>query len=291
MPSKYITIEISFFDKIAESMTRKNNTKIVLFLSFLLLSSSVVFAGLDSGNLKPIILVLPFENSTRLLKYEPLEKGIRDLLVADLSQQEGITVVDRDKMKAITKELSLKSSGLIDDKHILEIGRLTGANLVLNGGFIVEKDQLIVDAHIYDVATTQLITSERGQGEIGDIVAIEEELTRKLLKDIDIKSNALKSWEVDNHPSVTLHYIRGLGYYYVGRFNLAGKEFMAALQLNPEFHDARLFRARSYFGAKEYQHSLIEIEKLLLLGEKYPKQSEAQELWRECEKLLREENN
>lgn len=272
-------------------MTCKKNAKMAIFLFVLLASSSVAYAGPEEGEQKPVILVLPFENSTGLLKYEPLEKGLRDLLMADLSQQEEITVVDRDKMKAITEELSLKFSGLLDDRHILEIGRLTGANLVLNGGFIIEKDQLVVDAHIYDIATTQLITSERVEGEIGDIVAIEEELMRKLLKDIDIKSNALKSWEIDNHPSVTLHYIRGLGYYYVGRFNPAGKEFMEALQLKPEFHDARLFRARAYFGDREYQHSLIELEKLLLLGEKYPKQSEAQELSRECEKLLKEEKN
>ncbi|MDP8214597.1 MAG: CsgG/HfaB family protein [Candidatus Euphemobacter frigidus] len=272
-------------------MTRKRNMKMTIFLFFLLASGSVVYAGLEEGKLKPVILVLPFENSTGLLKYEPLEKGLRDLIMADLSQQEGITVVDRDKIKAITKELSLKFSGLIDRKHILRIGQVTGANLVLSGGFLLDQDKLIIDAHIYDIATTQLVTSERAQGEIVNIVAIEEELVGKLLKDIDMKSSAIKNREIDNHPSVTLHYIRGLGYYYVGRFNRAGKEFMEALQLNPDFHDARLFRARSYLGDKEYQHCLIELQKLMRLGETYPKQSEAQELSRECEKLLSEEKN
>ena len=168
-------------------MTCKKNTKQAIFFFILLAISLVVYAGPEEGKLKPVILVLPFENSTGLLKYEPMEKGIRDLLMADLSQQEEITVVDRDKMKAITEELSLKSSGLLDERHILEIGRLTGANLVLNGGFIIEKDQLVVDAHIYDIATTQLITSERAEGEIGDIVAIEEELMKKeKMKKIDI---------------------------------------------------------------------------------------------------------
>ena len=62
------------------------------------------------------------------------------LLEVELSQTEGIELLERGEIEAILKEQELILSGMLDRKNILKIGRLlrTDAFLLLNGaGFLL----------------------------------------------------------------------------------------------------------------------------------------------------------
>lgn len=234
--------------------------RLVAAVSVIMVSSSFM-TSLALDNIT--ILVLPFENSTGEEKLEPLEEGLRDLIIADLGRVKGIVVVERDSLDKIIEEQKLSLRGLIDKETQVKIGKLAGANIMLAGGFTLIDGIMKINAHLLDVETTELIKSEEIEGKVTDIVQLSKELTLRLLRDLDIKIESLPELDVDKSPKINLHFIRGLGYYYGCMYDHAIMEFMNALALNPNFIDARFWMGRSYLEQGEFEHARIEFKRLM----------------------------
>lgn len=228
----------------------------------------------DAMNNK-IIAVLPFENSSGLEKLEPLEKGLADLLIADLAKAEGVTMVDRESLKRIAREQRISLRGLVDKKTQVKVGKLVGANIMLAGGFSLVDSTMKINAHLLDVETTELIKSEEVKGKVTDIVQLSRRLTLKLLRDLDIKIESLPELDIDKSPEVNLHFIRGLGYYYGCMYDHAIMEFMNTLNLNPQHADARFWNAKSYFAQEAWSHAKIELDRFL---QEFPQDSRMKEV-------------
>jgi len=137
-------------------------------------------------------------------------------------------------------------------------GRLLGADYVLTGGVAVLDRKVKVNAHLFDVKTTQLVRSESAQGALDDCMAVVTELAQKLAKDLNRVLPEVKPEDVDKSPEANLHYMRGLGYYYAGMYDQAAMELLNALSLSPSHADARLWCARNFLAQREYLHAAVE---------------------------------
>ena len=247
--------------------------KVVLIVTFLIAGIYSCYP-LDCRAEK-IIAILPFENSSGLEKLEPLEEGLADLLIADLTEAEGITVVDRESLNRIAKEQKISLRGLVDKKTQIKVGNLVGANIMLTGGFSLVDSTMKINAHLLNLETTELIKSKEVKGKITDIVQLSRELTLKLLRDLEIKIETLRELDIDKSPEVNLHFIRGLGYYYGCMYDNAIMEFMNTMDLNSEHADARFWNAKSYFARKAWSHAKIELNRFL---EEFPEDSHVKEV-------------
>ena len=108
---------------------RINAVRSAALAAALVLSSAAPLAAqAEQPDRRPTLFVVEFRNGAigRAADFEPLSKGIPDMLVSELSANPGIRVVDRDNLNAILREQDLSTGGRIDDATAVKVGKILG---------------------------------------------------------------------------------------------------------------------------------------------------------------------
>jgi TolB-like protein len=127
-----------------------------------------------------VLAVAYFENRSEQAQWQPLAKGLADMLVTDLTGTEGLTVVERDRLQAVLAELQLGKSTFVDAKSARRLGKGLGASHVLVGAFQIFGGKLRVDARAVDVESGAVAFAAEHTGAADDVFAVEERLAEKL---------------------------------------------------------------------------------------------------------------
>lgn len=233
-------------------------------------SMNEVLAAAEKETKYVRILVIPFTNSTGEEQYEILGQGFADLLMTHISQYPEIGLVQRDHLQQILSEQEIQLQGHLSEDQSIKVGQLAGADKIITGGFSLSNSQLTIQTHVFDVETTKLITSKEITGPIGNIAALGDQLAAIIVEAMQGKEVVPSPISIDQRPNVTLHFIRGLGYYYGNLYDHAVTEFMEASNLDPHYAEARFWIGRSYFADQAYGHAKIEFEKFMI---EYPDHS------------------
>ena len=141
----------------------------VAVFAALVLTASVVRAGAKPTT----IAALPFRDSSPGGKYAPLADGMGDLLAAFLAKSDRLVVVERAALDKILKEQRLGLTGLVDPKTKAKVGRLLGAKYIRSGGLTVVDGKLHINAHLFEVETTQVALKAVGRD--GKVVATDRQ--------------------------------------------------------------------------------------------------------------------
>ena len=100
------------------------------------------------------VAVVSFKNIGESRDLDPLQKGLADMLITDLSKVKKLTLVERVKLQKLLKEIGLGMSGLVDTDTAPRVGKLLGASDVINGVFInLEGEKLRIDGNITEIKT------------------------------------------------------------------------------------------------------------------------------------------
>lgn len=84
--------------------------------------------------------------------------------VAETLQARDYPVVERERLVAVLEELSLGSGALADESTRLKVGRLSGASLMVFGGYQVFGAQARVDVRLVDVETGKVVRAAQSSG-------------------------------------------------------------------------------------------------------------------------------
>jgi len=141
------------------------------------------------------ILVYPFEN-TGTVQYSWLSAGMTDSTVSDLLNIRGISVItDQDRRKAL-KEIALGQTGLLDEKTTAQLGRMTGADLIFTGSYVVIGNQIRVITKLVTIESGVTTRSAKLDGTINDIFGVQDKIVFSLIADaqkIDLANLKLPS--------------------------------------------------------------------------------------------------
>jgi adenylate cyclase len=116
------------------------------------------------------IVVLPFANLSNDPEQQYFADGIIDDLTTDLSRLRDVLVISRNTA------LTYKGQK-VDAK---QIGRELGVRYVLEGSVRRSGDQVRVNAQLIDAATNTHLWAERFDHDIGDLFAIQNEITSRI---------------------------------------------------------------------------------------------------------------
>ncbi|MDX9787857.1 MAG: FlgO family outer membrane protein [Desulfobacterales bacterium] len=107
---------------------------------------------------KPAIAVWDLENLSPL---DPAQADLGDLLSAKIMetvrQNEQYTLVERQQLQLVLRELNLGSSSLADASTQLRIGKMVGARLMIFGAYQVIANQMRLDLRIVEVETGRIL--------------------------------------------------------------------------------------------------------------------------------------
>lgn len=189
----------------------------------------------------PLTIAVPpltFRGSDTTLK--PLERGLAELLITDLSRSGKLTVVERDRMQALADEIALGTSGAVDSGSVVRAGRLMRAGTVVNGLILQEgTSRLTLDARLVTVSTGSLGEGTTVSNTLDALFAMEKQLAFALFDRLGVQLTPAERQLVERRPTTNLNaflaYSRGLQASDDGRFEDAAKYFENARSMDPSF--------------------------------------------------------
>jgi TolB-like protein/tetratricopeptide (TPR) repeat protein len=218
------------------------------------------------------ILVLPFEN-TGDKQYSWISAGMTDTVISDLTRIQNISVVSNQDRKKVLEEMKFILSGLAEEDRMIKLGKLTGANVIFTGSYIVSGDRLRVHARLVNVETGRVENSTKIDGTLNGIFDLQDKVVFTLMADTekitiaDIKAVKIteqdrKKIEEKPRPKLTAYewYAKGLEVQFTNP-NEAFTNFKKAVDIDPNYTDALmeagitagglLFRANQGLGYLE----------------------------------------
>lgn len=170
----------------------------------------------------------------------PLERGMADLLITDLSKSARLTVVERDRMQALADEIRLSQSARVDSSSAVRAGRLIQAGTLVNG-LIVQSgaNALTLDARLVNVATGGIGQAAQVNNTLDQLFDMEKRLVFQLFERLGVTLTPAERQAVERRPTGNLQaflsYSRGLQAADDGRFEDAARFFENARTLDPGF--------------------------------------------------------
>ncbi len=126
------------------------------------------------------ILVNPFEN-TGSKKYSWISAGMTDTVISDLTSIQNISVVSNQDRKKVLEEMKFIFSGLAEDEKMIKLGKLTGANVIFSGSYLVSGNRIRVYARLVNVETGEVESSTKLDGTINDIFDLQDNVIFTLM--------------------------------------------------------------------------------------------------------------
>ncbi len=148
---------------------------------------------------KPSIAVLPFTNMSGDAGQDYFADGMTDEIITALSRIPGLFVIANNSTR-IYKDRKV---------DIKDVGRDQGVRYALEGGIRKAGDQVRVTVQLIDTATGLHIWAERFQRKLDDIFAVQDEITRNIVVELQLKlvigehsksiatsTNSVEAWEL-----------------------------------------------------------------------------------------------
>lgn len=127
-----------------------------------------------------------FDNTSGAADWQPLSKGLADMLITDLAATDGLVVVERERLQQVVDEIKLGQGKFIDPSTAQKMGKGLGASHMLIGGFLVSQGKLRVDARLVDVASGKIGLVAQETGSADDVFAVEAKLADKLRQSLSV---------------------------------------------------------------------------------------------------------
>jgi len=199
------------------------------------------------------ILVHPFEN-TGDRQYSWISAGMTDTVITDLTSIKNISVISNQDRKKILEEMKFVFSGLAEEDKMIKLGKLTGANVIFTGSYLVSGSRIRVHARLVNVETGKVESSTKIDGTLNGIFDLQDKVvfalmgeTEKItiadIKPVNLTEQDRKKIEEKPKPKSTAYewYAKGLEVQDTNPKE-ALTNFKKALDIDPNYTDA-LMRA------------------------------------------------
>jgi tetratricopeptide (TPR) repeat protein len=210
-----------------------------------------------------VIFAVAFDNATGQDQYDPAAAGIGDLIAVMLAQHDGIRVVERQRLDALTAEQARSLRGLTGEKYAVAAGKLFHADTVVTGSLYLVQGKLTVTAKAMDIATERVAAAGQLATRPEYLVEDALQLSRNLAKQMSMPLPAIDPAKIDKMPIASLHFGQALSSYYSGNLNAAIMGFMRTLDLNPDFSETLFWSGLCYSRLNEPEHAAIDLADFL----------------------------
>ena len=218
----------------------RNPMRVVRF--FLLLAA---FFTLHAQASEPVrtLAVLDFENNSffNADAVQPLSKGLGQMMATELSRCTSVRIVERRKLQRLVDELKLAQAGVTDEENAVQVGRMAGAQNLVFGGYLVMPDgKMRMDVRVVEVETGLTLQAGEATGRTRDALSLVRKLSRKVLKDLELRLTAPDDRPPGNVSLEALtQFSKGVEFEDQGEADRAAECFRKALALEPDFGPAK----------------------------------------------------
>ena len=106
------------------------------------------------------VAVVEFENHTGMSSYDNLKRGLSESLMSKLSRRPELKLVERGQLQKAIKELGFSQSVYASGAKAKEIGKMTGADVLVTGDILKAGNRFEINVRIIDVETARVLVAE-----------------------------------------------------------------------------------------------------------------------------------
>jgi tetratricopeptide (TPR) repeat protein len=188
------------------------------------------------------VAVLPFRCNC-VDEYKPLERGLAELVVTDLSVSKQLRVLERDRMQAITDEIRLSSTAAVDASTATRAGKLIQAGTIVNGSINIQNNNLQLASALVNTTNGSIMPgSPAASGLLTALFDAEKAFVRQAFDALGVRLLASEEALFRTRPTQNLQaflaFSRGLIAQDAGRTDEAIALFESARTQDPGFNAA-----------------------------------------------------
>lgn len=190
------------------------------------------------------VAVFYFRNAGNNEKLNPLQKGLADMLITDLSKVKQLNIVERLKLQTMMDEMELGMTGLMAKDSSPRFGKLLGASKIIQGTYMdLPEAKFQIDAGLVEVKTIKPMQTASVNGELLKFFQMEKDLVFKVIDEMGIEISQEERDAIQIIPTENLlafmAYCQGLDYEDQGLWNRAAEAYREAVNLDPGFGQAQ----------------------------------------------------
>lgn len=220
---------------------RHLGTRFLVLVAFLVLPGGRPAAGQEVRSDLPTVAVLDFtglmvgegENSA------PLGKAVAAMLVTELSDREGIRVIERYQLQDLLMEQRLSLSGRVEEETALEVGQMVGAQYTIYGQVTSIGGTTRMDMRIVNVETTEIMEVEKLSDATSELLSMVVQLADMFGDKLDLAPPSAREEVAEIPVQATIAFSRGVDFEDRGETERAIEQYRRALELHPAHRDAR----------------------------------------------------
>jgi tetratricopeptide (TPR) repeat protein len=176
-------------------------------------------------------------------RYEPLSRGLAELLTSDLALLERFRMVERLQVQALFDEMALSQTDRVDQGTAVRMGRMLQAGRLVQGVAAIPDDEdMQLSASIVQ-SDGQVISAATQEGRLNDLLQLEKNVVIDLAGRLGYQlSEAERQLILENgtqNLTAFLAYSQGLAAEDLGDYVGAAVFYQQAVQADPGFQQAR----------------------------------------------------
>jgi tetratricopeptide (TPR) repeat protein len=164
--------------------------------------------------LENAVAVTTFANITKEAGDDWIGSGIAETVTADLKKVRGITVIGRERMFEVLKNMGSGQLNELDEAFAIELGRRTGASWILGGGYQRIGEMIRITARVIDVDTGGLLKTVKIDGKISEIFELQDKIVYELSKGLNVQLGSGEITEIERKETFSVeayeHFSRGM---------------------------------------------------------------------------------
>lgn len=186
------------------------------------------------------IAVLNFKNLGTNSDLDPLQKGLADMVITDLSKVKALRVVERARLQQLVEEIGFGTSGLVDEASAPRVGRLIGARTIVKGSYLdLNGTTIRLDAGTANTAGGPFARADEVTGDLAQFFRLEKQLVLGIVDDLAVPLSQEERRAIMEIPTESLlafmAYARAIDAEDRGHYTEAIDGYQQALQYDPKF--------------------------------------------------------
>ncbi len=200
-----------------------------------------------------VVSVLYFENLRGDQGTQWISKGIADSLISELSQVEGLALVEREELQNIIEEQQLALSGLTSDEGTAELGRILNARFLVSGSYAVMEEQIRISCRITDTSSARIEGSITETVSMDTLPSLHTRLAGFVCGTLEYPYRSVEP----EAPSLAAmeHYYRGIDLFDQKKYDEAVGLLQKALAEEPTYNGPRKTLENCYTFLKDFKRA------------------------------------
>ncbi len=205
--------------------------------------ASVEASIADSAASPRIVAVFPLVYQGSDARYQPLARGLAEMMSVDLARVNALRVVERIRLQALLDELEISQSQYIDASTAPRMGRMLGAGRVVSGAYnVLGGNDIRLESALVALETSELVQLDPQSEALRNLFIAQKAVVFDLVARLGIELTAEERQDIEFIPTQNfqafLAFSRGLLEEDGDNFGQAAASYGEAASLDPAFTQA-----------------------------------------------------